>query len=145
MCRGDGCWEWSGYRNERGYGFTRVGGRGSRGVLAHRLSYMVNVGEIPDGLHVLHRCDNPACVRPDHLFLGTNLDNIRDRMAKGRPGSQAFKNKPSPNRRLSDEQAAQLAAKFSAGTKPALLAVEFGVTREHAWRIGTGRVRSAQC
>jgi hypothetical protein len=78
-----GCWTWSGCVNEHGYGI--IGGENSRdNVLAHRLSWMIHFGPIPDGLFVCHRCDNPPCVRPDHLFVGTNTDNIRDASAKGR-------------------------------------------------------------
>lgn len=51
---------------------------------SHRLSYEMHIGEIPSGMRVLHRCDNPPCIRPDHLFLGTDLDNVRDATSKGR-------------------------------------------------------------
>lgn len=79
----DGCWNW---RTRRGlapyaYGQARLF---RRPLGAHRLSYMMHVGEVPQGLQVCHRCDNPRCVRPDHLFLGTIGDNMRDRTAKGR-------------------------------------------------------------
>lgn len=81
----DGCWEWQGWRNRNGYGVMATGPKGGqRKELAHRISWRVNVGPIPDGLRVLHRCDNPPCVRPSHLFLGTQLDNMRDASAKGR-------------------------------------------------------------
>lgn len=79
--KGDGCWEWQGTRIAHGYGRLRVG---SERVLAHRYSWRITNGPIPAGMSVLHRCDNPPCVRPDHLFLGTQLDNNRDRSAKGR-------------------------------------------------------------
>lgn len=79
--KSDGCWEWQGSRT-KGYGKFWAGSGGL--VRAPRFSWKLHNGPIPDGLHVLHSCDNPPCVRPDHLFLGTNLENIRDRMAKGR-------------------------------------------------------------
>lgn len=78
---GDGCWEWCGSRVGAGYGRLIVEGQA---IGAHRLAYEVFVGPIPDGLWVLHHCDNPPCVNPDHLFLGTALDNTRDMLAKGR-------------------------------------------------------------
>lgn len=79
-----GCYLWTGGTQSKGYGVFN-NPRGHRGVgLAHRLSYEHHVGLIPEGMHVLHRCDTPACVNPEHLFLGTNLDNIHDRMLKGR-------------------------------------------------------------
>jgi hypothetical protein len=76
-----GCWEWPGTRNWYGYGQLQIDGRTLR---AHRVSWERHVGPIPPGLFVLHRCDNPPCVRPDHLFLGTQADNMADKMRKGR-------------------------------------------------------------
>ena len=76
------CWNWTGPRDKKGYGLGIYNkGRQPR---IHRQSYELNIGPIPQGLHVLHKCDNPSCVRPDHLFLGTNFDNIQDRNKKGR-------------------------------------------------------------
>lgn len=77
------CWEWRASRNYRGYGTFSIG-YGKSPVLAHRRSYEMTYGAIPDGLFVLHHCDNPPCVRPEHLFLGTNADNMADMMKKGR-------------------------------------------------------------
>ena len=79
--KSDGCWEWQAHRFRTGYGALRISGKTET---AHRVSYRLNVGPIPEGLWVLHRCDNPGCVRPDHLFLGTRLDNVADMDAKGR-------------------------------------------------------------
>lgn len=78
------CWEWSGCRNPKGYGRTSRTPAFAHECLVHRLSWIINRGEIPAGLHVLHRCDNPPCFNPGHLFLGTNQDNNDDKIAKGR-------------------------------------------------------------
>jgi hypothetical protein len=75
------CWIWSGNRYHNGYGQLAVN---QRPVRAHRFAYEMFVGAIPDGLLVLHRCDRPACVNPDHLWLGTTDDNMRDMVQKGR-------------------------------------------------------------
>ena len=76
-----GCWIWTGARNPAGYGGFNVR-RQQR--LAHRVAWTMERGAVPDGLCVLHRCDNPPCVNPDHLFLGTQLDNVADMIDKGR-------------------------------------------------------------
>lgn len=75
------CWTWHGARNIQGYGQFSVEGRMR---LAHRVSEEMARGALPSGLCVLHHCDNPPCVRPDHLFRGTRADNMRDMVAKGR-------------------------------------------------------------
>jgi hypothetical protein len=81
--KSDGCWEFVSGAS-KGYGYLNIGRRDEQEVLAHRYSWELHNGPIPDGLLVLHRCDNPPCVRPDHLFLGTKKDNADDMVRKGR-------------------------------------------------------------
>lgn len=79
----ENCWVWQGDKNYQGYGRISVGGHHTR-MFAHRFSYQLHYGTIPLGLCVLHHCDNPPCVKPDHLFLGTQIDNNLDAYKKGR-------------------------------------------------------------
>jgi len=78
---GPDCWEWTAGKNPRGYGVINDG---TRIQLAHRVAWLLEHGNLPEGLGILHRCDNPGCVRPSHLFVGTRADNNADMMAKGR-------------------------------------------------------------
>jgi hypothetical protein len=85
--RADGCWPWTAFVDGKGYGrFSvptgRKGGSWSEG--AHRIAWVLTNGPIPDGMHVLHNCDNPRCARPDHLRLGTHADNMADMRLRGR-------------------------------------------------------------
>jgi len=75
------CWEWTGFKRDTGYGHINIDGFMMR---AHRFSWTINYGPIPEGLLVCHKCDNPGCVRPDHLFLGTIQDNMTDKKIKKR-------------------------------------------------------------
>ena len=96
VCDDTGCWLWTAYLNQNGYG---VISHERKTILAHRASYMIHVGDIPadDGLSkmcVLHHCDTPPCVNPDHLFTGTNQDNMDDCAAKGRLAKLSGENHP---------------------------------------------------
>src|SRR5687768_11211559 len=79
-----GCWLWTANVDRDGYGYLNRGRLGEGNVRAHRASYEVFVGPIPPGLYVLHRCDVPGCVNPEHLFVGTQKTNLQDAAAKNR-------------------------------------------------------------
>lgn len=125
-----GCWLWTGAVDDCGYGLTYSAKIRSR--RAHRVSYQLHVGPIPSGLHVLHRCDVPACVNPDHLFLGTQSDNMADMVAKGRAGHP--EGEANPNARLTAAQVDDIRARR--GVQRQLdTAREFGVGRTCVQRI----------
>lgn len=82
------CWEWTKTHDKDGYGWINIEKRKDR---AHRIAWIIINGSIPAGMCVLHHCDNPPCINPAHLWLGTRRDNTHDRMAKGRPGGAPVK------------------------------------------------------
>lgn len=148
----DDCWPWLAGCDADGYGRFKVG---HWVVKAHRMAYELFKGKIPAGLQIRHSCDNPPCCNPAHLLLGTNFDNMRDKIERGRQGieniSKALKGKPFtsphlsalrkaqskwrgkparyvPPRKLTDDQLDNIAARYAKGETAEVLACEFNVS-----------------
>lgn len=127
------CRDWARSIGARGYGFTWHGGKS---VLVHRLAWkLANQTELPDGMHVCHRCDRPSCINPGHLFLGTPAENNTDRDRKGRTawGEGASNVRLSVN----DVEGIRLAARL--GWQQRTIAETYGISVTHAFRIIHGQ------
>ena len=134
MSHPDGCWIWVASVDRRGYGRIQGGGRRAGVLGAHRASWIIHFGAIPDGLHVLHHCDNPPCVNPAHLFLGTPKDNVADMRAKGRyvgnPDGKGIKRGAgSPNAKVTEGDVVAIRAERERGVPVAALSERYGVSR----------------
>lgn len=122
----DSCWEWQGGKNIWGYGVIKFG---DKQVGAHRVAWILTNGGIPDGLLVCHHCDNPGCVNPAHMFLGTNKDNTADKFRKGRGADVAGERNPCA--KLTAEQVRDARRRHAAGGITfKSLADELGVKRQ---------------
>jgi len=123
------CWLWKGCKRGLHYGGV------SKGGYAHRWAYQQFIGPIPDGQSVLHHCDTPLCVNPAHLFLGTQTDNIRDKVGKGRVAN----GERLPQAKLTEAIIAEARRLKKAGASNPELAIRFGVAEITIWRALTGR------
>lgn len=135
-----GCFEWVGRKWANGrYGVVMIG---RKPVSAHRMSYLAFNGVIPDGMVVCHRCDNPACVNPEHLFSGTMSDNMKDAAKKNRLYGTDQKGENNRNARLTRENVLEI-RRFYSETECtyAELAARFGLkTRWHGYQIVNGKL-----
>lgn len=126
------CHEWPS-RNGAGYG--QIQSRG-RHWYAHRVVWEMARGPIPDGMVVRHRCDNPPCVRLDHLLLGTNADNTRDMMERGRGKQPRFEKEDHPSSKLTERDVAEIRRTYArGGVTQTTLAAIYGVGQNHISRI----------
>jgi hypothetical protein len=133
------CWLWQGTKRNGQHGSMSVH---DAPVYVHRISYEVHVGPIPKGLNVCHRCDRPACVNPDHLFLGTQADNVADMETKGRARKRGATGERNPNARLTDAEVLELRRLAASGASQRSVARRFSCTQATVWRIIHGKTRS---
>jgi hypothetical protein len=124
----DECWEWQASTDGRGYGQLNGGNRSLR---AHRVSYELHFGSIPDGLDVCHRCDNRRCVNPHHLFVGTRSDNVQDMLKKGRGNFVPQVGSKNHLSKLHEDDIPEIRELAAGGLTCAAIASRFGVTAEN--------------
>lgn len=121
----EGCIRWTGHVDANGYGKISYQGKD---LLTHRAAYVTANGSIPGGAHILHKCDNPACINPDHLTVGTNRDNILDKAMKGRAG-----------KRLDKAAVTEIKGMIAMGAKQQEIATHFGVNQSSISDISRGK------
>lgn len=129
--KGSDCWLWAGAKDRAGYGLIETAGAMEG---AHRVAYRLYIGECAGSL-VLHRCDNKSCVNPDHLFLGTQADNMKDKVAKGRQA----RGETNGNSKISDLQAQEMVSLRGQGMMVKDIAAKFGVSRVTVTKITLGQ------
>lgn len=136
----DECWEWTGAKTGCGYGQIRVSQRGSPMMPAHRLSWeLYNKQEIPGGLLVCHSCDNPGCVNPAHLFLGTGSDNKQDSLRKGRDHPPRVRGSENGKSKLTEADVYEIRYAFLRAVPVRRIARLFGVSPRCIGSIKSGR------
>lgn len=137
VVKGDSCWEYQQSLSHNGYGRFWDG---ERGWQAHRFSWTITNGAIPDGLLACHHCDNRKCVRPDHLFLGTYAENMRDASAKKRlngqsPNSRFLLGENHNPHKLTDEKVRQIRRLVASGRSLGSVSREFGIAHITARKV----------
>lgn len=141
---GSGCWPWLAGKNTHGYpyGTFSIGGEMQ---YAHRVAWQIaNNSLIPEGKVVCHRCDNPSCVNPAHLFLASQAENNRDRASKGRSATPAHRppimaGERNPIAKLNDEKVREIIIRLAAGQSKRSIAIEFGISKTNAYLIASGK------
>ncbi len=133
----NGCWEWQKYKTKHGYGVIK---RKPKNILSHRLSYEIFLGKFDNSLFVCHKCDNPSCINPDHLFLGTHIDNCNDCINKKRQFPintvrHLRKGKVCRGAKLSPKEVQEIRQLKKDGIKRKVIAEKFNITSEHVWGI----------
>lgn len=131
------CWEWQGAKDDGGYGMIAMDcacriKKGKKALRSHRVAWELTNGSIPEGLYVLHKCDNPSCCNPNHLFLGTHADNMRDMIQKGRAihtsnFETTLRGEDQPNHKLTDIQVLEIRQLAKNKVPYKIIAVIYGI------------------
>lgn len=129
------CWEWTGSKNEQGYGLIRWNRKSG---YAHRMAYEAYNGPIKRGMVIMHSCDNPSCVNPQHLSQGTATENMRDMVRKGR--NKTKRGEDNANARLSNEQVIQIRELLSQGKSLNETSILFGVSKKTVLDIKQNKI-----
>lgn len=143
------CWMWTAAKIPTGYGRLRRSKKDDGWAYAHRVSWEIHNGPIPSGLCVLHKCDNPPCVNPEHLWLGTMADNMRDRDRKGRQARGRRMAESTGKRKLTEQQAIEIlslrpfaTAREVSAMYPVSIPSIFSIWGGHSWGHLTGALRA---
>jgi len=134
-----GCWLWSGAKTSSGYGSFAMDRY--RTIPAHRYAWICAYGSIPDGIDVCHRCDNPLCVNPEHLWLGTHTDNNSDRHRKGRSRGGSMKGTANPSAKIDWDAVKEIGSKKMSRSH---YAAQYGITYWTVRDIETHRIWRTQ-
>lgn len=129
----NGCWNWVGAINGNGYGCFGIN---KKLIGSHRFSYQIHFGEIPDGMLICHHCDNPLCINPKHLFLGTSKDNSQDAVMKGRTNHS----ENHPKAKLSNNDVILIRKMYTQGVPRIELSALFGVMRPEIYKLLNGQI-----
>lgn len=132
------CKLWRGHRNYAGYGWVYDAWEG-RVIMAHRMAWIRSVGPIPAGKFVLHKCDNPPCIRIDHLYIGDHNDNMRDRKERGREA--VVFGEENPNCKLSDAKVRRILKMVDAGVRQVEIAKKFRITQGYVSKLALRKHR----
>lgn len=133
-----GCWHRPDGKCCNSWGYWEISFNGST-ERAHRVAYQIAIGPIPDGLLVCHHCDNPSCINPDHLFLGTTKDNAIDRARKGRSGANGKPGQTNSMAKLKDTEVEEIRALRGTGLTHRAIAEKYGVSRSNIGMILSGK------
>ncbi len=130
-----GCWEWQRGRVPKGYGQITFNGEHRTTIYAHRVAYEAAHGKVGDGLCICHHCDNPPCINPEHLFVGSYTDNFADQIAKGRKP----RGEGSTSHKLSEAQVREILRRAAGGENHRLIAQDHLVSRSLVSMLSTGK------